>query len=145
MGDAACAFNPIYGQGMSIAAMEALDLQSELQFQQELNPDGDVGGLAQRFATRLAASITYAWDAACRADFGVPGVEGSPPDGYLDDLAYYDRVVALSRDDLSVYEKLSLTNQLLCSPEWMHEPELRRRIDELWDDLGAIMGYPPSR
>ena len=117
---------------------------------QSLFPDGTYArmmggmmhGIADRFATRLANTITYAWDAACRADYRVPGVEGAaPPDGYLDALAYYDRVVALSRDDPAVYEKISRTNQLLCGPEWLDEPELRRKVAERWDELGAIMGY----
>ena len=99
-------------------------------------------GIAGRFATRLAHTITYAWDAACRADYRVSGVEGAPPpDGYLEALAYYDRVVALSRDDLAVYEKISRTNQLLCGPEWLDEPELRSKVAERWDELGATMGY----
>lgn len=142
MSDAACAFNPIYGQGMSIASVEALDLQTELEAQRVLAPDGGMHGIADRFAVRLANTITYAWDAACRADYRVPGVEGAPPpDGYLDALAYYDRVVALSRDDPAVYEKISRTNQLLCGPEWLDEPELRSKVAERWDELGAIMGY----
>jgi len=140
--DAACAFNPIYGQGMSIASVGALDLQTELEAQRGIAPDGGMDGLAIRFASRLAHTITYAWDAACRADYRVPGVEGAaPPDGYLEALAYYDRVVALSRDDLAVYEMLSRTNQLLCGPEWLDEPALRSRVSERWDELGALMGY----
>jgi 2-polyprenyl-6-methoxyphenol hydroxylase-like FAD-dependent oxidoreductase len=140
--DAACAFNPIYGQGMSIASIGALDLQTELDAQRSIAPDGAMDGIAGRFATRLAQSITYAWDAACRADYRVPGVEGAAaPVGYLEALAYYDRVVALSRDDLGVYEKISRTNQLLCGPEWLDEPELRIKVAERWDELGAMMGY----
>jgi 2-polyprenyl-6-methoxyphenol hydroxylase-like FAD-dependent oxidoreductase len=140
--DAACSFNPIYGQGMSIASVEALDLQTELEAQRALAPDGGMDGIADRFASRLANTITYAWNAACRADYRVPGVEGAdPPDGYLEALAYYDRVVALSRDDLAVYEKISRTNQLLCGPEWLDEPELRSKVAERWDELGATMGY----
>jgi hypothetical protein len=144
--DAACAFNPIYGQGMSIASVGALDLQTELTAQQELEPGGSMVGLAPRFARRLAASIDYAWNAACRADYSVPGVEGAPPpDGYLDALAYYHRVVALSRDDLDVYEKISQTNQLLRGPEWLDESELRAKVQSRWDELGAIMGYSAER
>ncbi|MEO8692463.1 MAG: FAD-dependent oxidoreductase [Acidimicrobiales bacterium] len=140
--DAACAFNPIYGQGMSIASVGALDLQTELETQRAIVPNGTMDGIAGRYATRLAQSITYAWDAACRADYRVPGVEGeAAPAGYLDALAYYDRVVALSRDDLGVYEKISRTNQLLCGPEWLDEPALRNKVAERWDELGRMMGY----
>ncbi|MEO5837327.1 MAG: hypothetical protein ABIQ73_29650 [Acidimicrobiales bacterium] len=140
--DAACAFNPIYGQGMSIASVGALDLQTELEAQRVIAPDGGMDGIAARYAARLAHTITYAWDAACRADYRVPGVEGAaPPEGYLEALAYYDRVVALSRDDLAVYEKISRTNQLLSGPEWLDEPDLRSEVAARWDELGAMMGY----
>ena len=146
LGDAACAFNPIYGQGMSVASVEAIDLQTELTNQRTLAPDGSIDGLARRFAERLAGSIDYAWQAACRADYGVPGVEGAPPpDGYLEALAYYHRVVALSRDDLGVYEKISMTNQLLCGPDWLDDPALRATIAQRWDELGALMGYAAQR
>jgi hypothetical protein len=64
--------------------------------------------------------------------------------GYLDALAYYDRVVALGRDDVAVYEKLSMTNQLLRGPEWLDEPELRAMVHGRWDELGALMGYSPD-
>jgi hypothetical protein len=63
--DAACAFNPIYGQGMSVASVEALDLQTELEAQRALAPNGAMVGIADRYATRLANTIAYAWDAAC--------------------------------------------------------------------------------
>lgn len=136
--DAACAFNPIYGQGMTIASLAARDLAIAL--------DDGVDGAPGRFATRHAETIAYAWDAACRADFRVPGAEGDePPVGYLDQLAYYDRVVALSRDDLGVYEKISATNQLVLGPEWLDDPELRARVQARWDELGAVMGCTRAR
>lgn len=131
--DAACAFNPIYGQGMTVASLAALDLGLAL--------DDGLAELWPRFAARNAATIAYPWHAACRADFRVPGAEGDePPAGYLDELAFYDRVVALSRDDLEIYEKISATNQLVLGPEWLDEPSLVARVHERWDELGAQMG-----
>ncbi len=141
MSDAACAFNPIYGQGMSVASIGAIDLHTELETQRGLAGRSMVG-LAGRYAARSAESIRYAWDAACRADYRVPGFVGAPPpEGYLDAQSYYDRVVALSRDDLGVYEKLSGTNQLIHGPEWLDDPDLRATVRARWDELGALMGY----
>lgn len=138
LADAACAFNPIYGQGMTIASLGARDLGACLA-------EGD-DDLPARFAHRNAETIRYAWDAACRADFRVPGAEGDePPPGYLDELAYYDRVLALSRDDLGIYEKISATNQLVLGPEWLTEPELVATVHARWDELGAVMGCPHPR
>lgn len=136
--DAACAFNPIYGQGMTVASLAARDLA--------LTIDEGRAEVWPRFAERNAATIAYPWHAACRADFRVPGAEGDePPAGYLDELAFYDRVVALSRDDLEVYDKISATNQLVLGPEWLDEPALVARVHERWDELGARMGCERPR
>jgi 2-polyprenyl-6-methoxyphenol hydroxylase-like FAD-dependent oxidoreductase len=149
LADAVCSFNPVYGQGMTVAALEALDLRTELETQ---GADGGgrqgrrfggcaLAGLGARFQRRLAATITQAWEAACRSDFRVPGVQGGPPpDGFRERLAYYDRVVALGRDDPSIYEKIGATNQLVIGPEWLDDPELRRQVLADWDHLGSLMG-----
>jgi 2-polyprenyl-6-methoxyphenol hydroxylase-like FAD-dependent oxidoreductase len=137
MADAVCSFNPVYGQGMSVAALESLDLRTELEGQDH----DDLTGLGRRFQRRVASTLDNPWDAACRSDYGVPGVEGAPePAGFGERLAYYERVVALGRDDLRVYERISATSQLVLGPEWLDEPDLRARVIENWDELGAIMG-----
>ena len=48
--------------------------------------------------------------------------------------------MALSRDDLNVYEKISATNQLMLGPEWLDDPALRSTVVARWDELGAMMG-----
>jgi 2-polyprenyl-6-methoxyphenol hydroxylase-like FAD-dependent oxidoreductase len=136
LGDAVCSFNPVYGQGMTVAALGAVDLRSELEAS-----GGIDAGIGRRFQQRLAETLKQPWDAACRSDFGVPGVEGGPPpDGFADRLAFYERVVALGRDDPDIYEKIGATNQLVTRPDWLDDPELRVRVTSQWDELGALVG-----
>jgi 2-polyprenyl-6-methoxyphenol hydroxylase-like FAD-dependent oxidoreductase len=52
-GDAICSFNPVYGQGITVAAMEALALREELR--------RGTDRLAQRFFRRAARIIDSAW------------------------------------------------------------------------------------
>jgi hypothetical protein len=138
LGDAVCSFNPVYGQGMSVAALEALDLRTELEAAVLAGHDR---GMTTRFQQRLARTIEQAWTAACRSDYAVPGVEGDPPPAdFMTRFAYVQRVVALGRDDVSVYERISATNALVLTEDWMDEPDMRARVLEQWDELGALMG-----
>lgn len=56
LGDSVLAFNPIYGQGMTVAAMSAYELKACLAEQGE-----DLTGLAETFQKRLMGVITPAW------------------------------------------------------------------------------------
>jgi 2-polyprenyl-6-methoxyphenol hydroxylase-like FAD-dependent oxidoreductase len=144
MGDAVCSFNPVYGQGMSVASLEALDLRTELDAQ-HAEHDGFTG-LGRRFQARVAQTVQQGWTAACRSDYAVPDVEGDPPpEGFMERFAYLQRVVALGRDDIGVYERISATNQLLLTEDWADEPDVRTRVLEHWDELGARMGRTDPR
>ena len=61
MGDAVCAFNPVFGQGMSISAMEAILLDKELR----RNHDE---GFALRFQKQVARMIKAPWQLATSED-----------------------------------------------------------------------------
>lgn len=75
-GDALASFNPIYGQGMTVAALEALTL-IECLGEQAAGMDG----LARLFFGRAAKAIDTAWTLAAGADFGYPQVAGRRPGG----------------------------------------------------------------
>ncbi|MQS10724.1 FAD-binding monooxygenase [Streptomyces kaniharaensis] len=68
MGDAACVFNPIYAQGMTVAATEAVVLRTHLERGLPPRP--------QDFFRDLAAAIDAPWDMAVGGDLGFPGVQG---------------------------------------------------------------------
>jgi len=61
LGDAACQFNPIYGQGMSVAAIGAARLDKCLSWQWRKHPDGRLEGLARQFQQGLARDLWPVW------------------------------------------------------------------------------------
>jgi 2-polyprenyl-6-methoxyphenol hydroxylase-like FAD-dependent oxidoreductase len=63
-GDALCSFNPIYGQGMTTAALEGLALGRCLQEGEE--------ALAERFFARAALIIDIPWQIAAGSDLRHP-------------------------------------------------------------------------
>jgi 2-polyprenyl-6-methoxyphenol hydroxylase-like FAD-dependent oxidoreductase len=68
MGDALCSFNPIYGQGMSVAALEAQALHSCLT-------RGEAQ-LAPRFFRQASKIVDIPWSTAVGNDLRFPDVEG---------------------------------------------------------------------
>jgi 2-polyprenyl-6-methoxyphenol hydroxylase-like FAD-dependent oxidoreductase len=68
VGDAICSFNPIYGQGMSVAALEALALRDQIREHGSVRP-----GLFFRSAGRIVA---VPWNLATGADLALGGVPG---------------------------------------------------------------------
>jgi 2-polyprenyl-6-methoxyphenol hydroxylase-like FAD-dependent oxidoreductase len=73
VGDAIASFNPVYAQGMSVAALEALALHHCLAEGQE--------NLAPRFFDRIEPVVDIAWNMAVGADFGFSETTGPKPRG----------------------------------------------------------------
>ncbi len=71
VGDAVCSFNPIYGQGMTIAAIEATVLRDCLQRGSR--------GLTRRFTRTAAKYVRVAWQTAVGSDLALPEVPGPRP------------------------------------------------------------------
>jgi len=67
-GDAICSFNPIYGQGMSVAALNALALRDCLR--------GGGDDLPRRYFHAAAKPIGVAWRITVGNDLSFPEVEG---------------------------------------------------------------------
>ena len=70
LGDAICSFNPIFGQGMTVAALEALALRAALA-------DG-LDELAQRYFRAIGPLVDAPWQIAAGADLRFPAVPGTP-------------------------------------------------------------------
>ncbi len=94
LGDAACSFNPIYGQGMTTAALEASALSNYLP--QYLRTHGDLQGFAHHFQKKVARVVKVPWLLATGEDFRYPQTEGYRPPGMRLFNWYGGRVHALA-------------------------------------------------
>ncbi|MFM6038829.1 MAG: FAD-dependent oxidoreductase [Sphaerospermopsis kisseleviana] len=73
VGDAVCSFNPVYGQGMTTAALGAVTLDECLSKQENLT------GLSRRFQKQLNKEISIPWMIATGEDFRWSTTEGGKP------------------------------------------------------------------
>jgi 2-polyprenyl-6-methoxyphenol hydroxylase-like FAD-dependent oxidoreductase len=119
-GDAVCSFNPVFGQGMTISALEALALRDCLR-------DG-AGQLGQRFFRSTAKLVDIPWGIAVGADLRFPEVEGPRTRKTRMINAYLARLhVAAGKDPVLGRAFLRVVN-LIDPPEHLMSPELAFRV-----------------
>ena len=92
LGDAVCSFNPVYGQGMSVAAIEAKVLDVCLRDQQRQGTRNDLAGFPQQFQQAIVKVVKVPWMLATGEDFRYPETEGKRPLG-MNLLHWYTRRV----------------------------------------------------
>jgi len=110
MGDAVCSFNPIYGQGMTVAAIEAETLKICLQ--QRLRRQGNMVGFARQFQKAIAKPISIAWMFTTSEDLRYPETEGKRPFGIGVFQWYTKRLLQAASSDarlaLSFYQVMNM-------------------------------------
>jgi 2-polyprenyl-6-methoxyphenol hydroxylase-like FAD-dependent oxidoreductase len=125
IGDAVCSFNPIYGQGMTVAAMQAVTLR-------ELLRDGSLPA-AHKYFRRIAKMIDTPWDINVGADLAFPGVPGRRSTKVRMVNAYLPRLHAAASTDSSLGRAFMRVVGLLARPEGLVRPDRALRV--LWAHL----------
>ncbi len=128
MGDAACAFNPVYGQGMTTAALGAIALDESLR-EQRRRPGGGLRGFAPRFQKRLARVNAGPWLMATSEDCRYPNTEGGrrgPATRFMH--GYMDAVTRLSTKDAGVRRLLLENIHMLKRPTSLFSPGVVLRV-----------------
>ncbi|GAA0907335.1 hydroxylase [Virgisporangium aurantiacum] len=120
VGDAMCSFNPIYGQGMSVAAKQAIVLRHCLR-------RGD-GRLARRFFRLAARPVGTAWRMAVGADLALPQVDGPRSPAVRLGNAYVHRVLVAAEHDPVVAARFLRVSAFLDKPSRLMAPSIIARI-----------------
>jgi flavin-dependent dehydrogenase len=123
IGDALCSFNPVYGQGMTAAALEADTLDGVLRAAR-----GRPEGLPMRFYRRVAQVVDIPWRLAAGADFGFPGTEGAKAPGTDAINWYVGHVRRAAAHDAEVARRFTEVSNLLRPPELLFAPPIVLRV-----------------
>ncbi len=119
-GDAICSINPIYGQGMTVAALEAATLRECLR----------AGGadLPRRYFRAAAKPIGVAWQMVAGSDLTFPGVTGPRSRLLRLSARLLDWALTACESDLVVAVRFFKVNGLIYSPIRLLHPAFVYRV-----------------
>lgn len=127
IGDAICAFNPVYAQGMTVAAVEA-ELLGECLARGKQN-------LSRRFFKAIRQVTGITWQIGSTNDLSLPQVDGKRDWGTKIIGGWIRRVQQAATIDADIAERFIRVAALLDPPSSLLSPMFAWRV--LWTDLKA--------
>jgi 2-polyprenyl-6-methoxyphenol hydroxylase-like FAD-dependent oxidoreductase len=118
-GDAISSFNPVYGQGMTVAALEALVLRDVL---------AQGSDVTRPFLRAAARQVDNPWNIAVGADLRFPAVEGRRTAKVRLVNGYLERLHVAAEHDPEVGRAFLRVINLLDPPERLLAPSTLRRV-----------------
>lgn len=119
-GDAVASFNPLYGQGMTVAALEAEALRACLV--------AGADGLGSRFRRAAAEHVDHAWEMAIGSDLALPEVEGERSLRVRAVNRYMDRLLRVAERDAVVATAFRNVVGMRQPPTHVMRPAVARRV-----------------
>ncbi|WP_027581052.1 hypothetical protein [Bradyrhizobium sp. Ai1a-2] len=127
MADSLCRFNPIYGQGMSVAARQAKLLHEVLdRVAGEADP---IEELQAAFMAEVGSLLQAPWNMGVNADFAYPGTRGQRPERYEESRQFEAALFRAIVSDPVVHRAFSDVLQLIKPFDLLQDTDIRRRID----------------
>jgi 2-polyprenyl-6-methoxyphenol hydroxylase-like FAD-dependent oxidoreductase len=120
LGDAVCSFNPVYGQGMAVAANQALVLRRLLGQYRQITPG--------RYFRAIAKVINPAWDFAVSGDLALPDIPGTRSSKVRIANAYLPRLLAAAGADVALSIAYIRVVGLIDRPVGLLRPDRMLRI-----------------
>ncbi len=123
--DTICRINPSFGQGMSVAAKEAVLLDEAIDG--IADRDDPIAALAPAFFAGLEALLADPWKAAA-GDYAYPHLEPARPAGFAEQLRVQAAVSRLAASDPAVHKLMMEVSHLLKPSSVLREPAMAERI-----------------
>ena len=126
IGDAICRFNPVYGQGMSVAAMEAVALGRMLA--RRAGERDPLAELAAEYFAEVARIVDTPWAAAAVPDFVHPDTRGERPADFEQTVKLGAALGILAARDPAVHRLTAEVQHLLKPRSVYQDPDLVQRM-----------------
>jgi flavin-dependent dehydrogenase len=130
-GDAMCALNPVYGQGMSVAALEGPVLAVWLNSASTARAlASDSPPATTDLMRRLARAARLPWLLATAEDARIAGVHGAPEAGRLGSILqrYVDEIQLNAARDRRTMRRFTEVSQLVRGPIALFDPLVLWRV-----------------
>ncbi len=125
-GDSICRFNPVYGQGMSVAAKEACLLLSLLE---TAAAEGKgLGSLATDFLVQAQPIIDAPWAMAVIPDFLDPLTEGERPADLANALRFSAALIKTAYEDAAIHKLMFEVQHMIKPRSVLREPAVVEQI-----------------
>ena len=128
IGDAICRFNPLYGQGMTVASKEAELLHRMLAAR--ASEDDPLEGLGRAFLAEATPLIETRWMMAAIPDFVFQETRGERPADLEERLRFAGALSRVAAPDAAVQRLMIEVWHMLRSRSAYQDPELVRLIEE---------------
>jgi hypothetical protein len=125
--DSFCRFNPIYAQGMSSAAKQAVLLQDVLQ-RAAAQPD-PIAAVQAEFMAQVASVLETPWTMSTSADLAFPQTRGERPEKFAEARQFEAALFRAAVADPVVHRAMIEVAQLLQPHQRLREPDIMRRIE----------------
>ncbi len=125
LGDSVCRFNPVFGQGMSVAAIEAVALGRLLGSRAARSDPLD--GLAAEYLTGTQECLEAPWATAI-TDFVYPQTRGARPPDFERRMQYGAALTRLAAEEAEAHKLLFEVSNLLKPQSALREPEFANRV-----------------
>ena len=126
--DSICRFNPLFGQGMSVAAMEAVMLGKLLAARRSSRDPFD--GLGTDFLAAIQETLEAPWSVAI-SDFAYAHTTGERPPDLAQRLQYSQALLNLAAQDADVHKLMVEVSQLIKPQSALREPAIAERARAL--------------
>ncbi len=123
IGDTVCRIDPVFGQGMSIAVLEAIALQKEFR-------DGNdtLQNRITRYHKKVAQIIAPIWSMVITEDFRYPEISGKKPFGLLIQQWYARHIFILSSKNQDIYDSFIKVMNLIQPMTILLKPTIFNKI-----------------